>query len=52
MITNYATDLLKEKALHLGAEYFIDKSLEFEMLIDILKEMEREIEKGKRKKDE
>ena len=38
VLTNYPFPQHKTKALAAGAEYFFDKSLEFEKIIDVLKE--------------
>jgi DNA-binding NarL/FixJ family response regulator len=37
MLTNFAHDQYRQKCLQLGADYFFDKSTEFEKVIDVLR---------------
>jgi len=41
MLTNYATDVYRTKCLQAGAEYFLDKTNEFEQLRPIIDELTR-----------
>jgi two-component system, NarL family, response regulator DevR len=41
MLTNYATDVYRTKCLQAGAEYFLDKTNEFEQLRPIIDELKR-----------
>jgi DNA-binding NarL/FixJ family response regulator len=40
VLTNYSSDQFREKALQEGADYFLDKAMEFEKAVAILKETE------------
>jgi DNA-binding NarL/FixJ family response regulator len=37
MLTNFAHDQYRQKCLQLGADYFFDKSTEFERVIEVLR---------------
>ena len=39
MLTNFAHEAYREKCLELGAEYFFDKSAEFEEAVEVIKEL-------------
>lgn len=39
MLTNYALSALKKRCLELGADYFFDKSTEFEKVSEVLKQL-------------
>ena len=39
VLTNYPYPNYRKKCLEMGADYFIDKSVDFEKIIDILKEL-------------
>jgi DNA-binding NarL/FixJ family response regulator len=39
MLTNYALSPLKKKCLELGADYFFDKSTEFDKVSEVLKQL-------------
>ena len=39
MLTNFATEQYREKSLQLGADYFFDKSGEFEKVVEVLRNM-------------
>jgi two-component system, NarL family, response regulator DevR len=41
MLTNYATEVYREKCLQAGAEYFLDKTNEFEQLCPIIDQLKR-----------
>ena len=41
MLTNYATEVYRSKCLEAGAEYFLDKTNEFEQLRPIIDELKR-----------
>jgi len=41
MLTNYATEVYRAKCLEAGAEYFLDKSNEFERLCPIIDQLKR-----------
>ena len=41
MLTNYATEVCRAKCLEAGAEYFLDKSNEFERLCPIIDQLKR-----------
>jgi len=43
VLTNFTSDQFREKALAEGADYFLDKSTDFEKAVEILKEMEAQI---------
>jgi len=43
VLTNFTSDQFREKALAEGADYFLDKSKDFEKAVEILKEREAEI---------
>lgn len=38
MLTNFAQDQYRQKCLQLGADYFFDKTTEFERVLDVLRE--------------
>jgi DNA-binding NarL/FixJ family response regulator len=38
MLTNFAHDQYRQKCLQLGADYFFDKSTEFEKVIEVLRQ--------------
>lgn len=38
MLTNFAHDQYRQKCLQMGADYFFDKSTEFEKVIDVLRQ--------------
>lgn len=42
VLTNYAIGIFRERALALGADYFFDKSLQFEQAIDLLDMLARD----------
>lgn len=42
MLTNYATDEYRKKCLEAGADYFLDKTNEFERLCPIIKQFRHE----------
>jgi hypothetical protein len=37
MLTNFALDQYRQKCRQLGAEYFFDKTTEFEKVLDVLR---------------
>ena len=37
MLTNFASDQYRQKCLRLGADYFFDKSTEFERITEVLR---------------
>ncbi len=39
MLTNFTTDQYRRKCLQLGADYFFDKSCEFEKVTDVLRDL-------------
>lgn len=39
VLTNYATNIFRQRALSLGADYFFDKSLEFDQVVDLLQNL-------------
>ncbi|MBI1937600.1 MAG: response regulator transcription factor [Ignavibacteriales bacterium] len=39
MFTNYSKDAFRKTSIKLGADYFLDKTHDFDRLIDILKEI-------------
>lgn len=39
MFTNYSKDAFRKTSIKLGADYFLDKTHDFDRLIDILKEL-------------
>ena len=39
MLTNFASEQYREKCLQLGADYFFDKSGEFEKVVEVLRNM-------------
>jgi DNA-binding NarL/FixJ family response regulator len=39
MLTNFSHDQYRRKCLQLGADYFFDKTSEFEKVIDVLREL-------------
>jgi two-component system response regulator DevR len=41
MLTNYATEEFRRKCLEVGAEYFLDKTNEFERLCPLLEQLKR-----------
>jgi len=41
VLTNYGTDVFRKRALALGADYFFDKSLEFDQVIELLEDLSR-----------
>ena len=41
MLTNFAQEAYRERCLELGAEYFFDKSAEFEEAVETIKELSR-----------
>ena len=41
MLTNFAHEAYRERCLELGAEYFFDKSAEFENAVETIKELSR-----------
>jgi DNA-binding NarL/FixJ family response regulator len=41
MLTNYATEVYRDKCLQAGAEYFLDKTNEFERLCPIIDQLKR-----------
>jgi len=41
MLTNYATDEYRKKCLEAGADYFLDKTNEFERLFPIMRQFRR-----------
>jgi len=43
VLTNFTSDQFREKALAEGADYFLDKSTDFEKAVEILKEKEAQI---------
>lgn len=45
MITNHATDNYRKLCLELGADYFLDKSNDFEMIPSVLETISSEISK-------
>jgi len=40
MLTNFAQDQYRQKCLQLGADYFFDKTTEFEKVLDVLRRPE------------
>ena len=47
MLTNYPLPQYKEKCMEYGAEYFLNKSDEFEKLTDIKKSIQNKMEAGR-----
>jgi DNA-binding NarL/FixJ family response regulator len=47
MLTNYPLPQYKEKCMEYGAEYFLNKSDEFEKLTDIIKSIQNKMEAGR-----
>jgi DNA-binding NarL/FixJ family response regulator len=41
MLTNYSLNALREKCLSLGADYFFDKSEEFDRIFDVLDDVKQ-----------
>ena len=41
MLTNFAQEAYRERCLELGAEYFFDKSAEFQEAVETIKELSR-----------
>ena len=41
VLTNYAIAIFRERALSLGADYFFDKSLQFDQAIELLEKLAR-----------
>src|SRR5689334_10528906 len=41
MLTNFAQEAYRERCLELGAEYFFDKSAEFENAVETIKDLSR-----------
>jgi DNA-binding NarL/FixJ family response regulator len=41
MLTNYASESYRQKSLQEGADYFFDKSTEFENILEVLKTAQR-----------
>jgi DNA-binding NarL/FixJ family response regulator len=39
VLTNYATGIFRQRALALGANYFFDKSLEFDQVLELLQSL-------------
>lgn len=39
MLTNFAQDAYREKCIELGAEYFFDKSVEFQNAVETIREL-------------
>lgn len=42
VLTNYASGIFRKRALALGAEYFFDKSLQFDQVVDLLDALAQE----------
>jgi DNA-binding NarL/FixJ family response regulator len=41
VLTNYAIAIFRERALSLGADYFFDKSLQFDQAVELLEKLAR-----------
>jgi two-component system, NarL family, response regulator DevR len=41
MLTNFSHEAYRDKCLKLGAEYFFDKSAQFEQAVDVIRELSR-----------
>jgi DNA-binding NarL/FixJ family response regulator len=39
MLTNFAHDQYRKKCLQLGADYFFDKTTEFDRVIEVLRQL-------------
>jgi DNA-binding NarL/FixJ family response regulator len=39
MLTNFATDQYRQKCLQLGADFFFDKSAEFERIVEVMRKI-------------
>jgi DNA-binding NarL/FixJ family response regulator len=42
MLTNYSSDLYRKKCTALGADFFLDKTTEFDKIPDIFKRLRQE----------
>lgn len=42
VLTNYAIAIFRERALSLGADYFFDKSLQFDQAVELLEKLARD----------
>jgi DNA-binding NarL/FixJ family response regulator len=47
MLTNYPYHQYRERALEMGADHFFDKSVDFEKVIKVIKELLKEKKKSK-----
>lgn len=43
ILTNYSAESYKKKALSEGADYFFDKSTEFEKVVDVITKLQKDI---------
>ena len=46
MLTNFAHDQYRQRCLKLGADYFFDKSSEFEKVIEVLRDLAATVHSG------